>query len=460
MNTAILSAYLAAIIAIGILARRGIKNITDFAVAGRNYGTWVIFATLSASYIGAGFSIGNAERVFTYGIANIICLFGFSLQIILISLFIAPRMDKYRDAITAGDIIGKHYGKAAKVLTGLLSVVICAGLIGAQVGAMGYIFNVFTGIPRLWGILLGCSIIILYSTIGGMKAVVTSDILQFSVLSVGIPLTLLLGVFYAGGVQNIISNVPASRFSLLSADLPLISFISLFLTFLMGEMLVPPYVQRLLMSPDAGKTARGTFYSGIFSMPFFVIAGLIGLVALSLEPSLNPNLAMPYIVKTALPIGISGLVIAAIISIIMSSADSFLNAASVAIVNDIVIPLKKNKQSDRAQLKLARLTNLAVGSFAVVFALKIESILEILIYSYNFWAPVIPVPLVSALIGVKVRPGNFFAGLIGGLTFYWVSAVYMSDIAMLDNLIFGVMGNIVFFYGYYFIQAGRVAGES
>ncbi len=462
LNLAILAAYFIAIIIIGIITSRRVKNISDFAVAGRNYGALIIFATLSASFIGGGFSTGNAEKVFTYGIANIIFLFGFSLQIILVSLFIAPKMDRYNTAITAGDIIGKHYGKIAKVITGALSVIICAGILGAQVGAMGYIFNVFLGLPRLWGILIGCSIVILYSTIGGMKAVVASDVLQFIILAVGIPFALIMAVIHAGGVQNVISNVPASHLRIFSDRFTLISFSSLFLTFFIGETLVPPYVQRLLMSPDAKTTAKGTLFSGLFSFPFFAITGLIGLVALALNPELNPNLALPYIVKNTLPIGIGGVVIAAMISIIMSSADSFLNAASVSIVNDIIVPLKKRAIDDIHQLNIAKIANLAVGFFAVVFALKIESILDILIYSYNFWAPVILIPLVCAIVGVRVSPGHFFAGLAGGVVFYILSVFYFSSHIGLDNIIWGVTGNILFFFAfclYKKVKPGGIAIE-
>jgi len=455
LNIIIIVLYFAAIILIGFITSRKVKNITDFAVAGRNYGVLIIFATLSASFIGGGFSTGNAEKVFTYGIANIFFLFGFSLQIILVSLFIAPRMDRYNKAITAGDIIGMHYGKPAKIITGILSVIICAGILGAQVGAMGYIFNVFLGMPRLWGILIGCSIVILYSTLGGMKAVVASDVLQFIILAVGIPLSLVLSISYAGGIQNVLYSVPDSHLRIFSDRFTLVSFASLFLTFFIGETLVPPYVQRLLMSPNARTTARGTLLSGIFSFPFFAVTGLIGLVALAMNPELDANLALPYIVKNALPIGIGGIVIAAMLSIIMSSADSFLNAASVSIVNDIVVPLKKRMLSDVLQLNTAKTANLAVGVFSVIFALKIESILDILIYSYNFWAPIILVPLVLAVLGLNVRPGHFFAGLTGGIVLYGVSAVYLSRFISLDNIIFGVLGNLIFFFGYHILNLMR-----
>lgn len=110
-------------------------------------------------------------------------------------------------------------------------------------------------------------------------------------------------------------------------------------------------------------------------------------------------------------------------------------------------------------MKLAKATNLLVGILSVIFAIKIESVLEILIYSYNFWAPIILAPFVSAVLGLKVNSKNFFAGAAGGVAVYALSALYLSKIIALDNIVFGVIGNFVFFFGYYFYARLRIGGR-
>ena len=84
----------------------------------------------------------------------------------------------------------------------------------------------------------------------------------------------------------------------------------------------------------------------MFSIPFFAITGMIGLVALVMNPGLNPNLSLPYVIQQTLPEGIRGLVVAGMISVVMSSADSCLNSASVAFTNDIVGPFEKEKYKE------------------------------------------------------------------------------------------------------------------
>jgi SSS family solute:Na+ symporter len=320
-------------------------------------------------------------------------------------------------------------------------------MVCSKVGAMGYITNVFLGIPQIYGILICTLIVIIYSTVGGMRSVVFTDIIQFFVLSIGIPLTLIVGYFYAGGIEAIRDAVPATHFTFLGTGKTIFQFIALFLTFLLGETLVPPYVQRLFLAKDSSHTAKGTLWSGLFSIPFFAVTGLIGIIALTIKPDLDPNLSMPFVIKTVLPIGLRGLVIAGVISIVMSSADSFLNAAAVAFSHDVIEPLKSGEKNNNRQLLTVRIINLFVGILAVYFAISIKSILDILIYSYNFWAPIVLVPLASAIIGVKPNAKNFFTGAIAGIAGVAVWNFILNNPGGVDGLIIGIICNLIFFYG-------------
>ncbi|MFP4084723.1 MAG: sodium:solute symporter [Desulfonatronovibrio sp.] len=445
MTTTVIVIYLLAVLIIGMLAGRDIKNISQYAVAGKSYGSMVIFATLSASFIGGGFSMGNAEKVFLVGIANIVALWGFSLKEVLIASFIAPKMDKYRDAISVGDIMEVHYGKTAKIFSGVFGFILCAGILGAQIGAIGYVTNLFLGVERFWGIMLGCGIVITYATVGGMKAVVWTDIVQFIILAVGLPLTLYFGIQSAGGLNQVLNTVPQDHLSLTIEPGAIVALCSLFLTFVLGETLVPPYLQRLLIGRNAGQVARGTLYSGLFSFPFFAVTGLIGLVALSLNPEINPNLAMPFVIQQALPPLFQGLVVAAVLAIIMSSADSFLNAAAICFSNDIVKPLRKEPMTQAKEVFMARAITLVVGVLAVVFALSIESVLDILIYSYNFWAPIILVPLVMAIMQKKVSKLKFLSGAGAGIAALLLWNYVLEKPWEIHGIVVGVAANLAVF---------------
>jgi SSS family solute:Na+ symporter len=225
-----------------------------------------------------------------------------------------------------------------------------------------------------------------------------------------------------------------------------VQILSLFLTFLLGETLVPPYVVRLFISRNTRATCRGTLWSGLFSIPFFAIAGGIGLVALALNPTLNANLALPYVIQTVLPIGLRGLVVAGIIAVVMSSADSFLNSASVAFVNDIVKPLLPRPLAPKRGLLLARLATLITGSISVVFAIRITSLIDILIYAYNFWSPIILVPLAATLLGVRAGKAAFCAGAAAGLCGVFVWNRLLGAPGGFNGLLVGVFANLAAFW--------------
>lgn len=445
IDVAIVAIYLAMILAVGLYVGRGATSLSEYAVVNRSYSAWVIFATMSASFIGGGFSTGNAAKVFLFGIVNIVGLWGFSVKEMLVATFIAPRLERFPNAISVGDIMAAAYGKPGRVITGLCALFLCTGIVGAQVGAMGIVFNVFLGIDRLWGIVIGCGIVILYTTIGGMRAVVVTDLFQFAILAIGMPLVLIFGIGYVGGLDALISAVPADRLMVINDHFDLIEVVALFLVFMFGETLVPPYVQRLCIGKDFKAAARGTFFAGLFSFPFFAVTGLIGLVALAISPDLDSNLAMPQVVVTVMPPVLKGLVIAAVVSIVMSSADSFLNSASIAFINDVVNPLRTKPLSGKTPLYMAQVVTFTVGTLSVIFAVAIEGILDILIYAYTYWAPIVLVPLVATILGYRKGVLCFIAGGISGLLVatFWDNA--LGQPGHVAGLVVGVFANWVVF---------------
>lgn len=444
-DSIVVGVYLAAILVIGLWSGRHQRSLTEYAVVNRSYGSLVIFGTMAASFIGGGFSLGVAEKVFVLGIASVIGLWGFSLKEILVATIIAPRMNRFPDAISVGDIMVTNYGRIGKIITGIVGMILCAGIVGAQVGAIGYIFNVLLGLERLWGIAIGCGIVIVYTTLSGMRGVVITDLFQFAILAIGIPLTLVFGIVHIGGFDTLFATVPAEWVAIPGPNHSWLGIITLFLVFAVGETLVPPYVQRLCLSRDVRKTARGTLFSGLFSIPFFAMAGMIGLVALAIDPTIDGNQALPHVATVALPPVLLGLVVAAVIAIVMSSADSFLNSASIAFVNDIVQPLRHRPLDEKASLKLARIATLVIGLLSVGFAVSIASILDILIYAYTYWAPVVLVPLVATILGWRKGPAAFVSAAFVGL----VVAVVWNDVlgrpADIEGIILGVLANFACF---------------
>ena len=419
LDIGIVLLYLAVLVGMGLRGGRQVKSAGDFTASGGRYGTLVLFASLSASFIGGGYSSGNAARAFENGIGTTLALFGFSLAMILIGRFIVPGVGRFSGVSTAGGVIGRAYGRRARVLSRLFIFLCSAGMVGAQMEAIGLVFHVLLGVKPLTGVLIGFGIVLVYSTAGGLQSVIAADMVQFTLLAVGMPLLLVMSLLRAGGAGAVLDAVPDAYFNPFNGTTPA-AFFSLFLTMMLGEALAPPYTQRLLIGRSPRSTAKATILSGLFSIPFFVITGLIGLSAYALQVTDTAAAAMPTLIQSVLPVGLRGIVMAAMVSIILSAADGFLNSAAVGLVCDTLLPLRPG-MSDKTQLFLLRAVNLLTGLAAVAVAFAVPDIFDILVLAYSFWCPLILVPLAAAFLGIRSDGRAFRTALLAGLlsTLVW-----------------------------------------
>ncbi len=410
-DAAIVIGYVAILAGSALFGGRRVKGGSDFSAGGRQYGPFVIFATLSASYVGGGYSSGNAALAFSSGIGSTCALLGFSLSMILIARFLVPGVARFPGVTTVGGVVEQAYGRRARIVTGWLAFLCCAGVVGAQMETMGVVLHQLTGLSPTAGVLIGAAVVLLYTTFGGLQSVIVADVVQFLLLALGVPVLVLAGVRAVGGWGALFAAVPAEYYDPFYAMTPA-AFASMFLSMAFGEALAPPYTQRLLVGRNAGVTAKGTLWSGLFSVPFFVMTGLIGLLAFVLKVTDDPAYAMPALIQAVLPVGVRGVVMAAMVSILLSASDSFLNSAAIGLVSDGILPWYP--LSERQQLRWLRVANLATGGVGVLMALLLPDVFSILMAAYACWCPLLLVPLAAAFLGLSLTKKAFWRGLLAG----------------------------------------------
>lgn len=445
LDWVLLAGYFVLLILIGAQTMRRVKNPDDFAVAGNRIVWPVFFGSLAAAFLGGGASIGIAGATMRDGYVYMFAFCAFGIQTVLVGLFVAPRLKNYVDAHTLGDVMHEHYGKPARVVTGVLSVALCAGILGAQALAIGTVVNATLHVPTVPAVLIGMGVVILYSSFGGAWAVIQTDMLQFVFLGVLLPVALLIGLDAVGGPNNLLDQVPAAHLTVLGDYTPL-QFLTLFCAFLLGETLVPPYAQRTFSTPDSRHARIGFTMAGLFSFFFYFTSASLGLIALVLYPNIKTDEALPTVVVNLMPIGVLGLVIAALLAVVMSTASSYLNSTAVVLTKDIYQPLKASPIPSSRKLTIERATSVIVGAAATIFALSVPSIVDALLYSYTLWAPTIIVPLFAAvLFGIRSAPAAL-AGIAAGavVTAVW-QWVLPAPFGLDDGLIPGVLANLIVF---------------
>jgi SSS family solute:Na+ symporter len=441
LDWALLALYFVALVVIGLQTIKRIESSDDFAVAGNRIIWPVFFGSLAAAFLGGGASIGNAGAAYADGYVYMFAFFAFAFQTLLVGAFVAPRLKRYQGAHTVGDVMAEHYGPAARLLTGVLSIALCAGILGAQALAIGTVVNATIEVETVPAIVIGMAVVILYSTFGGAWAVIQTDMLQFVFLGVFLPVALLIGVVKAGGAAELVASVPDLHTSFLG-DWTWVAFISVFIAFLLGETLVPPYAQRTFSTPDSRHARLGFMLSGIFAFAFFFVAASLGLVALELFPGITPDQALPTIVMELMPVGLVGLLVAALLAVVMSTASSYLNSIAVVFTKDIYQPFINPEVKPRQRLWIERVLSVMVGAAATVFAVTVPSIVDALLYSYTLWAPTVIIPLLGAvLFGIRSRAAAL-AGILGGGTVTAVWTWGLDEPFGVTGLIAGVVTNL------------------
>lgn len=428
------------LIAFLIFKNKKASSLEDFAVGGRKIPSTLVFASLAATFLGPGYSMGLANKAAGNGYIWLCIFLAFSLQTLIVGYFIAPRLRAFKNAYTIGDIMRERYGKTLQIITGLFSVAICAGFVGVIAKASGDLISTLTGISFFWSVVISTIFVIIYSTYGGLKSVVLTDVIQFIILSLSIPLIL---VFI--GFDHDLDSLVNSGMETLSANegMSTISILGLLLAFLFGETLIPPYANRALMAKSEKEAKSGFLKAGAYSIFWFFICSTIGVVSIVLLPdSENPFIGS---MQTYLPVGLLGFAIAALISIIMSSQDSILNAASVSFNRDLISNLMKSDSNNRL-LQRTRILNVGIGIVATVFAINVPSVVDALLYCYTLWAPTIVLPLI---IGVLYKKANknaaLYAILSGGVAtglWEWVLNIPQE----IPSILIGLLVNQIVFW--------------
>lgn len=418
IDVSIVGGYLLLTLVVGLYQSRKIKDMRDYAVAEKNYATPIMVATIFATWVGGESTLGMAEKVFNVGGIFILVFFGSFINKLIIGQFIAPRMGKFRDAISIGDMMEQYYGISGKIITGIAGTLLCIGTLGAQVSAIGYFFQFFLGISFVLGTLIGCGVVIVYSTFGGVRAVTITDVIQFIVLIVAFPMICNIALVSTGGYTSLFEKLPESHRILFPEGHNPLEYVGLILAFSI-PFLDPAITQRLLMSKNPAQMATSMKIAALVEIPFYFMIGVMGLIAVTYYPTIEGTLVIPHLIHEMLPVGLKGLAIAGILAVIMSTADSVLNAASVTFVHDALKPICQKigrPLSGQMELFIARTATVIFGSLSIIMALGFDSIVDIIVNSFTVWGPVVVIPLYGAIFGTRGTPAAFLISAASGLT--------------------------------------------
>lgn len=413
----IVLAYLVGMLLVGfIVGKLKIKNSSDYMVAGRRMGLFMVAFSLSANNVGGGSTTGLAAKAFgSWGMSAVWYVLAASIAMIPLAFF-APKIRKTM-AVTIPEVVQRRFGKSASTFSAVLNILALFCLTSSQIAASGSVVSTLTGIPLNVCLLIAGLVVVLYTTLGGMIADQISDLVQFIIIFVGLAIATPFVLNGAGGWNAIAEKLPPVQLDFTKIGwVVIIGYIfNYFCTFLSG----PEMVSRFETAKDE-KTAKGaSLLSAVLMAAMSIFPTLLGLAALSLQDSLpglaeNGSNAMMAVTSVYAPPIITGLISAAIISATMSSADSNLLCMSTMFIKDIYLNLiRKKPLDDRKVITLTRVCNVVACLIAMCI-----SFLGISLVTMNTFAFAIRCagPFAAYGLGLVVPRATKNSGLISIVT--------------------------------------------
>ncbi|WP_434601499.1 sodium:solute symporter [Pseudomonas sp. Z1-29] len=411
--------YATGMIALGWYGMRRAKTRDDYLVAGRNLGPGFYLGTMAATVLGGASTIGTVRLGYVHGISGFWLCGAIGLGIVGLSLFLAKPLLKLR-IYTVTQVLERRYNPAARHASAVIMLVYALMIGATSTIAIGTVMQVLFGLPFWVSILVGGGVVVLYSTIGGMWSLTLTDIVQFLIMTIGLVFLLMpMSISDAGGWDAMVAALPARYFDFTAIGWDTI--LTYFLIYFFGIFIGQDIWQRVFTARSEGVAKVAGTAAGLYCVLYGLAGALIGMAAKVLLPDLeNVNNAFASVVQTSLPNGIRGLVIAAALAALMSTAAAGLLAASTTVVQDLLPRLRQGRESGDGDVHENRIATLLLGAVVLAIALVVSDVISALTLAYNLLVGGMLIPLIGAIYWKRATT----AGAITSMSLGFVTALF------------------------------------
>lgn len=448
IDLSIFCTYLLAMLGVGFYFMRKNSSTEDYYVGGRKLSSLHIGLSVVATDVGGGFSIGLGGLGFSLGLSGSWLLFTGLIGAWLSGVLLIPKVSgiaRKKGFLSFPQYLEHVFDKRVALLAGVISAIGYVGFTSSQILAGAKLASsTFAGISINQALLIMGTVAIVYTVLGGLKAVIYTDTIQWIVLMAGLLLVgLPIAYIKIGGIESIRATLDPSFLSF--SSLKWQQFVNWMFTIIPIWFIGMTLYQRIYAAKDTKTAQRGWFIAGLFEYPLMAFIGVLlgmfarvalenGLISGHSASNLDAEMGLPILLRTVLPIGFLGIVLSSYFSAIMSTADSCLMAASGNILTDV---LKKHRSHNG--LRYSQILTLLLGVLALLIAMKMKSVLELMLHSYSFMVSGMFIPVLAALFLKKPNAMAALASMIaGGSTTLILIIAAISLPFGLNAIIFGI----------------------
>lgn len=402
MKITILIVYGLILLLIGIYSYLKIKTPFDYFLAGKKTGVWQVSGSLLATILGGSAILGTIGLSESQSWASAWYILAASLG--LFGLLPIVRKVYSQGKFTLPELIGQYYGESARKVTSLIIPIAWLGIVAAQIIAGAQILVSFFNLTYTSGVLLTGIIFIIYTYIGGQVSVMKTDLFQSFFILGGVILTaFLIPSDQLPALPKFASVFPFNNhFSPFDLFILIITFSS---TFVVG----PDIYSRVFCAKDSKTAFRSVLVVALILIPFGFVLSYVGIYASMMNPGTENSSALVNLAKLYLPEWASGILVAALISAVLSTAATTLLTASM-----ILSELFHKDINNQKSFNHTRLFIILVGALSILISLKVTSIVSSLLMALSFYSGAFIIPMVAALFNLPFNKRFGISAMLSG----------------------------------------------
>ncbi|SPR06645.1 sodium:proline symporter [Orientia tsutsugamushi str. Gilliam] len=431
--------FLIANLAIGLWYGKEVKSVRDYAISGRNFSTAALTATLIATWIGGSTFSFNLSQIYTLGILAFLPVIGQVLNLLITAYILIPRMQEFLGKLSVADVMGDLYGANVRIITAICSIIRASTRIAMQIKVFSTIFYHFLGVDSVYATLISSMIVIIYSAFGGIRAVVFTDVFQSLAFGAFIPTLAILIWGMVGSWESVVNTLTTNpifdpKILLDYHNVNTLKYYGMFVYFVLPEI-NPAMFHRVLIARSTVQAATAFKVMLLVHLSFCIFVGFIGLTLLSSHQNIEANNLVPYIIDSYAYPGFKGLVVIGISAMIMSTADSWINSASVIFVNDLCKPFGLFQNNAKLEFKAVRIFAIFIGGIGLYMALSQKNLLDILLFGASFSTAIVGIPLMFTILGFRTTTRVILSGMIAGIATVFIWNKYFNAALPIGDII-------------------------
>ncbi|UWG96432.1 sodium:solute symporter family protein [Dehalobacter sp. DCM] len=422
--------------------RSGMKSLEGYVFGGRMLGPVTSAFTAATAATSAGLFVGGAGMAYKYGWGGATWQLGAALGVFISWFLIAPKIREVShkiQAITTPELFVKRYGsKHFYPIVAFWIVLFSIPMLVVQLRSVALTLESYLGIPYLWALIIFSVVLVVFSSLGGRKAIAYLDVVQGMIMITAVTAAIIVGWRAVGGISGLDTLLAQKNYSLTTffGEMPRSLWFNLAFVYMFGLFSSPHIIPAFYGMKD-GKTARLAFPMGVVISLYWTFAAvLIGLIprALGIAVETSDKAFAVFLAQVA-PGFVGLLMIFCLLAAVFTTLDALLMAAGSSIVHDVLCRIKGVSLTERQELRFARIATAVIGIIAFILSeIQIPLITIVNAFGFGAFVIVIGVPMILALFWDKASREAAFFCTIAGPILYILWHYFLVDITGLGEL--------------------------